>query len=481
MIISAKGPQNAGQILKQFTLGHLFLSPEEYQRENAWDLAQKQLLIDSMFRGYDIPKFYLWKIDQITLANGYPEGDSKTYYLKLLEKKRKDNDDPNPYIYEAVDGQQRIRTILEFMGEVPPNDKCYRGVWYKPFPALLETPMAKGRLYSQLKPEQQSEFDEQNLTIMVLEQATIEEIRDMFFRLQNGTPLNAQQKRNAMGSNLGRAAKELADLSFFAVSVNFDNTFAIHNLVASQMLLLEQKGAIASCTSRQLDKLYKQYQKVPIDPAILSRAKSIVLTLGKIFSTRNQHLNQNYALSLYWLLSRMLLSYNIPETEYDKIRATFVDLDIRRIEALDRGYSEPGDELFEDLTLAMSRGNTGTEGISTRHDVIGRVLFQDVSLVERPSLDPNRAFTFEEKLLLYHRANGCCQIEHNDAICGRPIDFDNAVVDHITPHCKGGKTVVSNGRIAFKSCNIARGAGEDFDPKTQCCLLKDPVEGLEEK
>jgi hypothetical protein len=35
---------------------------------------------------------------------------------------------------------------------------------------------------------------------MVLEKASIDEIRDMFLRLQNGTPLNAQQKRDAMGS-----------------------------------------------------------------------------------------------------------------------------------------------------------------------------------------------------------------------------------------------------------------------------------------
>ena len=34
---------------------------------------------------------------------------------------------------------------------------------------------------------------------------------------QNGTPLNAQQKRDAVGSNAGRVAKDLADLPFFAM------------------------------------------------------------------------------------------------------------------------------------------------------------------------------------------------------------------------------------------------------------------------
>ena len=85
------------------------------QRENAWGLPQKQLLVDTIFRGMDIPKFYLWKIDLQTLANGYPEGATKNLYKQKLEKKVTENEDPDPYIFEVVDGQQRIRTFLAFM------------------------------------------------------------------------------------------------------------------------------------------------------------------------------------------------------------------------------------------------------------------------------------------------------------------------------------------------------------------------------
>ena len=54
MNITKNGPQNVGQIHKQFICGNLFLSPDEYQRENAWDLPQKRLLIDTIFQGMDI-------------------------------------------------------------------------------------------------------------------------------------------------------------------------------------------------------------------------------------------------------------------------------------------------------------------------------------------------------------------------------------------------------------------------------------------
>ena len=480
MIITTGGPQNVGQILTHFKMGNLFLSPEEYQRENAWTMAQKQLLIDSIFRGLDIPKFYLWKIDQWTLVNGYTDGDAKSTYRTILDRKRLEHEIADPYIFEVVDGQQRIRTILEFMGVTPPNDKCYRGMWHEPFTSSEDTPMAKGKRYSQLTAEQQIEFGERRLTVMVLEKATIDEVRDMFLRLQSGTPLNAQQKRDAMGANIGRAARELSTLPFFTKSVNFDNTWSTHHLVASQMLQLELKGNIVSCTSQQLDKLYKHYKQTSIDTGVVSRVKVILGILGRIFPEKNRYLNQNYALSLYWLLSRILVNYDIPVDQYPKIRQNFEQLDISRLEAMSRDYERQEDEMYEELSLSMSRGNLGSEGITKRHNVIGQFLFDGVNLQERPALDPRRNFTHEEKLILYHRANGYCQLEHNGEMCGRSIQFDEAVVDHIIPHSRGGKTELPNGRIAYSSCNNARGSGDDFNPETDCHLFLQNNEPIEE-
>lgn len=56
MKITNSGPQSVGQMADAFELGILFLSPEEYQRENAWDIDQKMLLIDTIFIRFDIPK-----------------------------------------------------------------------------------------------------------------------------------------------------------------------------------------------------------------------------------------------------------------------------------------------------------------------------------------------------------------------------------------------------------------------------------------
>ena len=57
----------------------------DYQRPPAWSRKQKQLLIDSILREYDIPKMY-WL--SVARADGVK--------------------------YEVIDGQQRLRTIWEF-------------------------------------------------------------------------------------------------------------------------------------------------------------------------------------------------------------------------------------------------------------------------------------------------------------------------------------------------------------------------------
>jgi hypothetical protein len=91
MIITTTGPQTIGQIKTYFEHNDIFLSPVKYQRENAWNIDQKKLLIDTIFRRMDIPKFYLWKIDQQTLVGGYPDGEMKGYYKERLEQKRREN------------------------------------------------------------------------------------------------------------------------------------------------------------------------------------------------------------------------------------------------------------------------------------------------------------------------------------------------------------------------------------------------------
>ncbi|MDZ7823558.1 MAG: DUF262 domain-containing protein [Ahrensia sp.] len=66
----------------------------DYQRPPVWSRKQKQLLMDTILRNYDIPKFY-WR--SVKRSDGIQ--------------------------YEVIDGQQRLRAIWEFAADGYPLAK----------------------------------------------------------------------------------------------------------------------------------------------------------------------------------------------------------------------------------------------------------------------------------------------------------------------------------------------------------------------
>ena len=174
----------------------------DYQRPAVWSSAQKQLLVDSILRGYDVPKFY----------------------LRQVSKK--------PEKFDVVDGQQRTRAIWEFFdgGYGLPKDAD----------ELDGNPIA-GLKYQELPLDIRLKWEIYNLDVVVMAEADEEETREMFLRLQNGTSLKAQEKRNAMPGIMRDFVKTIASHPIFSVC-NFTNSRYVYDQVAAQMVLLELSG-----------------------------------------------------------------------------------------------------------------------------------------------------------------------------------------------------------------------------------------------
>jgi hypothetical protein len=65
--------------------------------------------------------------------------------------------------------------------------------------------------------------------------------------------------------------------------------------------------------------------------------------------------------------------------------------------------------------------------------------------------DDRRAYTFEEKKILFDKSN-ICSICHN-----RIAYIEDAHVDHIERFSEGGGTTTINGRLTHRYCNLSRG------------------------
>lgn len=162
----------------QFTAKEMFnikgrIDPKpQYQRTPVWKLDRKRLLIDSIFKGYDLPKFYLNKVS----GNAF-------------------------YDFEVCDGQQRLRTIWEFY-----EDKFSLGKNISFNGISLE-----GKRYSELSIEAKDFFNSFKLTIAQIVEANHNEIRDLFARLQKGMGLNQAELRRALSTNIGSYVESIVD------------------------------------------------------------------------------------------------------------------------------------------------------------------------------------------------------------------------------------------------------------------------------
>jgi hypothetical protein len=131
----------------------LLLDPK-YQRNPIWSIGQKCFLIDSLISGSPIPQVF---INIQTRGSG---ANRKT-------------------IYEVVDGQQRLRAILEFMGD----EYALIKTTAKSYPVSNVYAPHIGKRYSELPSNLQDAIWNYPLAVQELRGWSDQEIRSLFRRL----------------------------------------------------------------------------------------------------------------------------------------------------------------------------------------------------------------------------------------------------------------------------------------------------------
>jgi uncharacterized protein with ParB-like and HNH nuclease domain len=162
------------QILELLKNGMLKANPE-YQRGVVWTLKQKKKLIDSVMRGYPLLLIYLHHKKK-----------------SIAGMQRED--------LEIVDGQQRINALYEFAESAftlfhPQEDD--RAAQFPDFLKKLPCPWAHKNFHS-LDDQLKELFLDTKLAVAKIYTDLDVEVRDLFVRLQAGTPLNSQERRDAL-------------------------------------------------------------------------------------------------------------------------------------------------------------------------------------------------------------------------------------------------------------------------------------------
>jgi hypothetical protein len=139
-----------------------------YQRRPVWAPRQKSNLIESILLGLPVPEIYV----HVSTSD-----EGKTTYA-------------------VVDGQQRIRTILQFLGL--DKDESEAGENRFELTDLPSDSPWRATTFEGLTPEQKKAFYGHRLAVRFLTDATEDSVRDLFRRLNTYlTKLNDQELRNA--------------------------------------------------------------------------------------------------------------------------------------------------------------------------------------------------------------------------------------------------------------------------------------------
>ena len=319
-----------------------------YQREGSvWSLDKQQLFINSLLNGFDVPKIYLHD----------RRGAVPTK------------------VYTVVDGKQRLNAIWRFLGDGFPlaDDFRIEPANLPDLPAGVPEPRA-GQRFSELDGRWREVLRRTYLAVVLIRNATVDDIEDLFSRLNNGEPLNAAEKRNAMGGDMAGLVRRVARHPFFTSRLGYTNARYRHFELAARILLVEHAdpdatGSIPDLRSRAVDAFVDANRRLPTARRreLLARVAGRLDALAGVFEPDDPLLARQSHPLLYHLFVRAAGPLDPPAAA--RRRAFLAEFQHRRREELARPDGGADPELVE-FTQLMQHGTNDARSVARRLEIL---------------------------------------------------------------------------------------------------------------
>ena len=193
---------------------YIDFSPSYQRMGNVWKLEQKQLLIDSIINGFDIPKLYF----QFMPTNN----------LKSV------------YNYGVIDGKQRLEAILDFIDDKFPLSNDFEYLCEQSSSYYLNIAGKKFSEIDRMEPSIIAKLLQYQLCIVFIDSDNPDVINEAFIRLNSGISVNTAEKRNAIGGQLSVEMKNLyTEHPFFTQIINVSNKRYAHFDLALKFVMIE--------------------------------------------------------------------------------------------------------------------------------------------------------------------------------------------------------------------------------------------------
>jgi hypothetical protein len=335
-------------ILKIYSEKEEIIVDPEYQRNgDIWSEEKRQLLMDSILNEYDIPKIYFHKLSK--------EEQAKT-----------------GKVYAVVDGRQRLEAIWDFIDGVFPLAEDFEYLKDNKIKAGGLTYADLGKNFPKLK----IKFDAIPLPIVFVITDDLELIEDMFSRLNEAVPLNAAEKRNAIGGTMARLITKVSGHKLFKERINFSNKRYQHKEAAGKILFLVHslttgKKKIVDTKKVYLDDFVRTYRtEKEAEVAFLNKDVNKILDeMAKIFTKKDPLLTAQGTFPVYFLLVRDYLNRKKLKTFTRSMLVKFREKLEKNRKKAERDIGSAEFDLLEYDRLSQ-QGTNDASSISTRLEIL---------------------------------------------------------------------------------------------------------------
>ncbi len=308
-----------------------------YQRKPVWTHNQKAYLIDTILKGYLIPEIYIHRVT-----------DSK-----------------GQSIYNVVDGQQRIRSILDFTG----------GEF-----SLVEeyNPEYTDYTFQDLPESVQKDFWGYIMQVREITDASEDEVRNLFKRMnRNVVALNPQELRHATYSgDFIKLMEDIAEYEFWSENkiVRPNEIRRMNDVQFVSDLFISMMHGIQDKT-KEMDKYYEDYEEkgFPEKTKWHRLFQNILDTITAIFpdvrETRWRNKSDFY--TLFMVLNEILKECYIPNNNYKKINRDLMRFSNQINESTKK--ESKVERFSKDIlayTNAVTKSTTDKDRRITRHKII---------------------------------------------------------------------------------------------------------------
>lgn len=358
------------------------------------------------------------------------------------------------YKFLAIDGNNRSITIHKFYA----LDK----VWLIPrkeYSIQVDenrietfTVDTNSNVYTKLPKVLKNRFDDATMTAHVVKKATRQEITDLFLRLNSGMPLNAQEKRNAMLTNMAEFVRTLSDKYRNKVGIQIVSPKSIirlawDELIASCIVYHTHQNKKITINTDALDYAYldnsKEEQNIPEAEKVLIDALTIASKDPNMLLKVNKFAKFNF---MNWFIFVCYLhrnNYRIKDGQ--ALLQWFVTTELQRLLSQKavftnkQGYNKVYSEMnLDDANKLEIRENCIIED------------FEDSDLIEQMivvQLDKARIFTDEQRFELWKNQNGICPLTNKIIPIHEVLDSSKWQADHREEYSIGGETSSDNGQL----------------------------------